>query len=173
MTSGMAPLFSTSITRLMHALGVIAVTAAAAAVSVPAVSVPAAPAVPAVPAAAVVAPRDGSGASGGSGGGSSGGDGGNSTSSRHISAGLYAELEELARLVDIAYCVGTTGIAKPFLCASRCDDFPDMELVTVSLWFLFLNLFLFFQLLRYSFVCFVEGGLAGKSYILFVRNIFI
>ncbi|CAL3961940.1 unnamed protein product [Diplocarpon coronariae] len=42
---------------------------------------------------------------------------------------LFAELEELARVVDIAYCVGTTGIAPPFLCAGRCADFPAFELV--------------------------------------------
>ncbi|PBP25791.1 hypothetical protein BUE80_DR003216 [Diplocarpon rosae] len=45
------------------------------------------------------------------------------------SPALFAELEELARIVDIAYCVGTTGIARPFLCASRCADFPAFELV--------------------------------------------
>merc|ERR1712093_343451 len=47
----------------------------------------------------------------------------------NISVSLFAELEELARIVDISYCVGTTGISKPFLCASRCDEFPDFELV--------------------------------------------
>lgn len=46
-----------------------------------------------------------------------------------VSLTLFAELEELARIVDIAYCVGTTGIAKPFVCASRCTDFPTFELV--------------------------------------------
>lgn len=49
-----------------------------------------------------------------------------------VSAKLYAELEELARVVDVAYCVGTTGIQKPFLCASRCQDFKLFELTTVS-----------------------------------------
>ena len=46
---------------------------------------------------------------------------------------LFAELEELARLVDIAYCVGTAapGIQNPFSCPSRCRDFEDFELVTV------------------------------------------
>ncbi|KAL3417844.1 lipase [Phlyctema vagabunda] len=48
----------------------------------------------------------------------------------NISLRLFAELEELSRIVDISYCVGTTGIAKPFLCASRCDEFPSFELVT-------------------------------------------
>ncbi|KAL5321143.1 hypothetical protein ACEPPN_011955 [Leptodophora sp. 'Broadleaf-Isolate-01'] len=47
----------------------------------------------------------------------------------NITIPLFAELEELARIVDIAYCVGTTGISKPFSCASRCDEFPDFELV--------------------------------------------
>lgn len=47
----------------------------------------------------------------------------------HISPQLFASLEELARIVDISYCVGSTGIYKPFSCISRCDDFPDFELV--------------------------------------------
>ncbi len=47
----------------------------------------------------------------------------------NISMSLFAELEELARIVDISYCVGLTGISKPFLCASRCSDFPSFELV--------------------------------------------
>ncbi|PQE12523.1 hypothetical protein CJF30_00002403 [Rutstroemia sp. NJR-2017a BBW] len=49
-----------------------------------------------------------------------------------ISPALFASLEELARIVDIAYCVGVagTGIQKPFQCASRCKDFPGFELVT-------------------------------------------
>ncbi|QSZ30116.1 hypothetical protein DSL72_004636 [Monilinia vaccinii-corymbosi] len=46
-----------------------------------------------------------------------------------ISPLLFHSLEELARLVDISYCVGTSGISKPFQCASRCDDFPGYELV--------------------------------------------
>lgn len=50
---------------------------------------------------------------------------------RPISARLFGELEELARVVDIAYCVGTTGIQKPFLCASRCQDFNHFKLITV------------------------------------------
>jgi len=49
--------------------------------------------------------------------------------SHRISIKLFAELEELSRIVDISYCVGTTGIAKPFQCASRCIEFPDFELV--------------------------------------------
>ncbi|GAB7353275.1 hypothetical protein MBLNU459_g3780t1 [Dothideomycetes sp. NU459] len=48
-----------------------------------------------------------------------------------VSAELFADLEELARVVDISYCVGLTGagIQKPFTCLSRCADFPDFELV--------------------------------------------
>ena len=47
-----------------------------------------------------------------------------------ITPQLFAELEELARVVDISYCVGMTGIHKPFTCLSRCDDFPSFELIT-------------------------------------------
>ncbi|KAL5117188.1 hypothetical protein ACEQ8H_004876 [Pleosporales sp. CAS-2024a] len=51
-----------------------------------------------------------------------------------VSQRLFWELEELARIVDIAYCVGTAGlgIQKPFRCASRCADagFEAFELVT-------------------------------------------
>lgn len=52
----------------------------------------------------------------------------------NISIELFNDLEELSRIVDISYCVGVTGIGiqKPFLCASRCQDFPSFELVTVS-----------------------------------------
>ena len=53
-----------------------------------------------------------------------------------ISQKLFWELEELARIVDISYCVGTAGlgIKKPFKCASRCADrdFETFELVKVS-----------------------------------------
>jgi len=53
-----------------------------------------------------------------------------------IPQGLFRELEQLARLVDITYCVGTAGlgIQKPFTCISSCADrdFEDFELVTVS-----------------------------------------
>ena len=49
-----------------------------------------------------------------------------------VSNELFQELEEHARIVDISYCVGTTGIQKPFLCASRCQEFDGFELVTVS-----------------------------------------
>ncbi|KAH9825406.1 extracellular lipase [Teratosphaeria destructans] len=52
---------------------------------------------------------------------------------RPVSHELFLQLEEGARLVDIAYCVGTgayMGISAPFKCLSRCSDFPDFELVT-------------------------------------------
>ncbi|KAI1447884.1 alpha/beta-hydrolase [Annulohypoxylon stygium] len=48
----------------------------------------------------------------------------------HIPPSLFASLERLSRLVDITYCVGTTGIIPPFSCVSRCDEFPTLELVT-------------------------------------------
>lgn len=53
-------------------------------------------------------------------------------SNSHITPELYAELEELSRIVDISYCVGTanTGISKPFNCLSRCAGFPSFELIT-------------------------------------------
>ncbi|EKD17258.1 uncharacterized protein L3040_008903 [Drepanopeziza brunnea f. sp. 'multigermtubi'] len=51
------------------------------------------------------------------------------SSTNNISLALFAELEELSRIVDISYCVGTTGIFKPFVCASRCAEFPAFELV--------------------------------------------
>jgi Lipase (class 3) len=48
----------------------------------------------------------------------------------NISQPLFESLEELARIVDIAYCVGSTGIQKPFTCLSRCNEFEGFELVT-------------------------------------------
>ncbi|KAI4719645.1 extracellular lipase [Aureobasidium sp. EXF-10727] len=50
---------------------------------------------------------------------------------RTVSPELFSDLEELARVVDISYCVGLTGIgiSKPFKCLSRCSEFPDFELV--------------------------------------------
>lgn len=56
-------------------------------------------------------------------------------SNKAVSPDLFAELEELARIVDISYCINpvSSGISKPFKCASRCDDFPTFELVKVSL----------------------------------------
>lgn len=50
----------------------------------------------------------------------------------NISIALFDSLEELARIVDISYCVGTTGIQKPFQCVSRCSEFEGFDLVTVS-----------------------------------------
>lgn len=52
--------------------------------------------------------------------------------SRNVSQSLFNSLEELARLVDISYCVGSTGIQKPFSCLNRCNDFQGFELVTVG-----------------------------------------
>ena len=51
-----------------------------------------------------------------------------------ISPELFDELEHLARLVDVTYCVGTPapGVWEPFECPSRCGDFRDIELVKVS-----------------------------------------
>jgi hypothetical protein len=46
-----------------------------------------------------------------------------------VSASFFAELERLSRLVDISYCIGNTGISKPFSCMSRCSDFPTLKLV--------------------------------------------
>lgn len=51
---------------------------------------------------------------------------------RAVSEALFAELEESARLADIAYCVGTTGIHNPFGCLSHCEEFKSFELITVS-----------------------------------------
>lgn len=49
---------------------------------------------------------------------------------KEISHQTFESLEELARIVDIAYCVGTTGIQQPFKCLSRCSDFESFELIT-------------------------------------------
>ncbi|OBT83964.1 hypothetical protein VE02_07195 [Pseudogymnoascus sp. 03VT05] len=48
---------------------------------------------------------------------------------RTVSEALFADLEEAARLADIAYCVGISGIWRPFGCLSRCGDFEGFELV--------------------------------------------
>ncbi|KAJ5947012.1 hypothetical protein N7466_000027 [Penicillium verhagenii] len=50
--------------------------------------------------------------------------------SRRVPSELFNSLEELSRLVDIAYCVGTTGVQEPFQCLSHCAEFPDLELIT-------------------------------------------
>lgn len=47
-----------------------------------------------------------------------------------ISANVFESLEELARIVDISYCVGSSGIQKPFQCLSRCKEFEGFELIT-------------------------------------------
>lgn len=49
-----------------------------------------------------------------------------------ISKPLFDELEELSRIVDISYCVGSPapGIQRPFECPSRCKEFEGFELVT-------------------------------------------
>jgi pimeloyl-ACP methyl ester carboxylesterase len=47
-----------------------------------------------------------------------------------IPSSLFASLERLARLVDITYCIGSTGIGKPFQCLSRCSEFPTLSLVS-------------------------------------------
>lgn len=47
-----------------------------------------------------------------------------------VSVALFSSLERLSRLVDIAYCVGVSGVSHPFSCASRCKEFPTLELVT-------------------------------------------
>jgi hypothetical protein len=51
---------------------------------------------------------------------------------RPVSNELFNSLEELSRLVDISYCVGTTGVQKPFQCLSHCTEFPNLELIEVS-----------------------------------------
>ncbi|RPB25835.1 alpha/beta-hydrolase [Terfezia boudieri ATCC MYA-4762] len=52
------------------------------------------------------------------------------TSTRqNISKELYDELEELARVVDVSYCVGYSGIRAPFNCLGRCSEFPSFQLV--------------------------------------------
>jgi hypothetical protein len=52
-------------------------------------------------------------------------------SPKPISVALFSSLERMSRLVDIAYCVGTTGVSEPFSCASRCREFPTLTLATV------------------------------------------
>lgn len=52
--------------------------------------------------------------------------------SRQISQTLFDELQELARLVDVSYCVGSTGLREPFDCLNHCKEFEGFELVTVS-----------------------------------------
>jgi hypothetical protein len=51
---------------------------------------------------------------------------------KQISQTLFDDLQELARLVDISYCVGSTGLREPFECLNHCKEFEGFELVTVS-----------------------------------------
>ena len=51
---------------------------------------------------------------------------------RTISQDVFDSLEELSRIVDVSYCVGNSGIRKPFQCLSRCDEFQDFELIAVG-----------------------------------------
>lgn len=51
---------------------------------------------------------------------------------QNISRELYDELEELARVVDVSYCVGYSGIRAPFNCLGRCREFPSFQLVEVK-----------------------------------------
>ena len=53
-----------------------------------------------------------------------------SASSMEISVGFFSQLERLARLVDISYCIGNTGVSEPFNCVSRCNEFPSVTLAT-------------------------------------------
>lgn len=50
---------------------------------------------------------------------------------RNITQELFDELEELAKIVDISYCIGglNSGIQSPFKCYSFCREFPDFELI--------------------------------------------
>lgn len=56
--------------------------------------------------------------------------GSNNTGEGGVSVALFSSLERMSRLVDVAYCVGTSGVSKPFSCISRCKDFPSLSLVT-------------------------------------------
>ncbi|KAF3218917.1 hypothetical protein TWF679_000329 [Orbilia oligospora] len=49
----------------------------------------------------------------------------------HISPSLFSEFEELSRIVDITYCIGTPspGISHPFICPSHCSQFPSFQLI--------------------------------------------
>ncbi|CAZ85037.1 unnamed protein product [Tuber melanosporum] len=52
------------------------------------------------------------------------------SSTTPISQSLFDEFEELSRIVDISYCVGSlnTGVERPFECLSYCKNFPTFEL---------------------------------------------
>ncbi|KAL3470665.1 Alpha/Beta hydrolase protein [Aspergillus californicus] len=49
---------------------------------------------------------------------------------RRISSDLYDSLNELAHILDVSYCIGNTGIQRPFQCLSHCRELKDFELVT-------------------------------------------
>ncbi|CAN8098888.1 unnamed protein product [Discula destructiva] len=51
-------------------------------------------------------------------------------STASVSPALFTDIERLARLVDITYCVGTSGISQPFNCVSRCKEFPHLHLAS-------------------------------------------
>ncbi|SPN96904.1 related to triacylglycerol lipase [Cephalotrichum gorgonifer] len=55
---------------------------------------------------------------------------GDSAGGEGVSIGLFSSLERMSRLVDISYCVGMSGVSRPFNCISRCKDFPSLTLVT-------------------------------------------
>ena len=55
---------------------------------------------------------------------------GSGTGDKGVSVALFSSLERMSRLVDVAYCVGTSGVSKPFSCVSRCKDFASLTLVT-------------------------------------------
>ena len=55
----------------------------------------------------------------------------NPITGQNISQDLYLELEELAHIADVGYCVGYTGIRPPFKCLGRCSEFPTFQLVEV------------------------------------------
>ena len=46
-----------------------------------------------------------------------------------ISPDLFDSLTSFAQIVDIAYCVSTSGIAQPFECLSWCTQYPHFELI--------------------------------------------
>ncbi|KAF9886198.1 hypothetical protein FE257_011921 [Aspergillus nanangensis] len=52
------------------------------------------------------------------------------SSNRLISREAFNSLEELARIVDVSYCVGGTGVQTPFECLSHCSEFEGFELIT-------------------------------------------
>ena len=54
----------------------------------------------------------------------------NGTGDKGVSIALFSSLERMSRLVDVTYCVGTSGVSKPFNCISRCKEFPSLTLVT-------------------------------------------